>query len=250
MEGKRWQPIALYAWSFIIVLCLGGAASAESYPFDDTGYLGEAALMTVWRETLARQRQDSADLSDCIADRDTCRDVHQGLSHLLDRAGSLSESRQISIVNHYVNRKRYRIDRARRISTDPDSEPLKYRSRWATVTEFIERGGDCEDYATTKYFLLRELGIPADRLRIVIAYDHGARSHHAVLAIRTVEDEVLLLDTDSIIRRGHRHDYRFIYSLNELSIWDHEAPEQGAAVSGIGPASGTPNPILKEERSS
>ena len=39
---------------------------------------------------------------------------------------------------------------------------------WAVPREFLPLGGDCEDYAITKYFSLRWLGFTGDELRVVI----------------------------------------------------------------------------------
>ena len=102
----------------------------------------------------------------------------------------------------------------------------------------MRRGGDCEDYATTKYYLLRRLGFSADQLRIVVTWERGERGYHAVLAVRLEDAEeakILLLESDNTIKRGGRHRYRFIYSVNEESIWDHEANH--ASASGKQPAS-------------
>jgi hypothetical protein len=43
-----------------------------------------------------------------------------------------------------------------------------------------------------------------------------------VLAVRENDGDVLLLESDNLIRRGRNHPYRFIYSVNENSVWDHE----------------------------
>jgi predicted transglutaminase-like cysteine proteinase len=89
------------------------------------------------------------------------------------------------------------------------------------LLEFLEKGGDCEDYATAKYFLLRTLGIPADDLRVVVAWDRKARGYHALLAYRA-SPSAWLLDTDGTIKRGvQQRIFRFLFSLNELGIWDH-----------------------------
>ncbi len=197
--------------------------AGAAYPFDDSGYLGDAALMPDWSATMQRQGQQSPDLQACIKDAEACESFYKGIRHLLLKAAALPPERQIKLINHYVNRKRYKYDRASRIETPFSNEPLKYRSRWATVEEFIRRGGDCEDYATTKYFLLRQLGFPIDQLRVVVTYDRQARAHHAILAVKRTDGKVLLLESDNQIRLGRRHTYRFIYSVNEKSIWDHES---------------------------
>ena len=159
-----------------------------------------------------------------------CPPEYEGLRHLLSKAADLPESKQISLINHYVNRKRYRRDRALEVVNEPETDPVKLRSRWSTVEEFVVRGGDCEDYATTKYFLLRELGVPSERMRVAVVYDRSARGYHAVLALRRATDGVvLLLDSDGVFRTGLRHSYRFVYSMNETAIWDDDVKRVGSA---------------------
>ncbi|MDR2743759.1 MAG: transglutaminase-like cysteine peptidase, partial [Desulfovibrio sp.] len=42
---------------------------------------------------------------------------------------------------------------------------------WEIPAEFLQRSGDCEDYAIIKYFTLKELGIPPEDMRIVVVRD-------------------------------------------------------------------------------
>lgn len=238
-----WRPRRAFAsipllLSSLIALTSLSAAAGEPYRFDATGYLGEAGLMPDWADTMNREADQSALLDVCLADADVCPRYYRGLRHLLLRAEGLPPKKQITLVSRYVNKKRYQNDRTARLASPLSEEPLKYRSRWATVEEFMRRGGDCEDYATTKYYLLRRLGFSADQLRIVITWERGERGYHAVLAVHLPNDEaseVLLLESDDTIKRGRRHRYRFIYSVNEESIWDHESKQ--TSVSRKQPAS-------------
>lgn len=230
-------PIPLLLSALISLTSLSASAS-EPYPFDASGYLGEASLMPDWAETMSREADQSTALDACLADANACPSYYRGLRHLLLRAESLPAKKQITLVSRYVNKKRYQDDRTARLESPLSETPLKYRSRWATVEEFMRRGGDCEDYATTKYYLLRRLGFSADQLRIVVTRERGERGFHAVLAVQlptSDESEVLLLESDNTIKRGRRHRYHFIYSVNEESIWDHEASQ--ASVSRKQPAS-------------
>ncbi len=211
------------------------AAAGEPYRFDASGYLGDASLMPDWADTMQRQASQSAALDACLADAKACPRYYRGLRHLLLRAETLPQKKQVYLISRYVNRKRYRDDRTVHLASVTSDETLKYRSRWATVEEFLRRGGDCEDYATTKYYLLRRLGFSPDALRIVVTWDRGEGGYHAVLAVRLAEDlgegeqpQILLLESDNTIKRGGRHRYRFIYSVNEESIWDHEAEQASA----------------------
>ncbi|PCJ99129.1 MAG: hypothetical protein COA45_06720 [Zetaproteobacteria bacterium] len=94
---------------------------------------------------------------------------------------------------------------------------------WATPLEFMmkKRRGDCEDYAITKYLLLKELGVEEDRLRIVSVSLADGRAH-AVLVMYT-DDDTLLLDNLSrnVISTEDKQGYRPIMSINSFSIWTH-----------------------------
>ena len=229
-------PSSIAALAVLATLLSPAASAGEPYQFDGTGYLGDARLMPDWAATMDRQASQSAALDACLADPESCPRYYRGLRHLLLRAEALPQKKQVRLVSRYVNGRRYQDDRTTRLESPLSEETLKYRSRWATVEEFMRRGGDCEDYATTKYYLLRRLGFSAEQLRIVVTWDRGARGYHAVLAVHLQEDadqgqaaKVLLLESDNTIKRGARHRYRFIYSINEESIWDHEAPPASAA---------------------
>jgi predicted transglutaminase-like cysteine proteinase len=103
-----------------------------------------------------------------------------------------------------------------------DGGQAKLRNQWSTLLEFIDRGGDCEDYATAKYFLLRELGFQPEDMRVVVSFDRSVREHHAVLAIRRTDGSSWLLEIDNTIRKTRQSDYRFVYAINENGIWDYE----------------------------
>jgi len=95
------------------------------------------------------------------------------------------------------------------------------RSHWSTLYEFLDAGGDCEDYASSKYFLLRQLGLAAEDMRVVVTYETKLRGYHAVLAYRWPNDEVWLLESDNRIKKRSHRGYRYVYAVNEQGIWDY-----------------------------
>ncbi len=125
-------------------------------------------------------------------------------------------SEQLIQVNRYVNETPYMLDVANWGESD----------HWAAPTEFFAKGGDCEDYAIAKYFLLRELGVPPEQLRIVVLHDRRRRQEHAVLAV-TWEDRTLLLDNvrNRIVPWRELRHYLPIYSLNVRSAWQYAPAE-------------------------
>jgi len=214
---SRWAALL----STVLVV---GTVSAEPYRFDATGdFLAPADAWQPWRDLIARNLADLELISTCADEAAACPPKLQALRHLLDRAAALSEDDRVRAVNAYVNRRRYRDDRSQH---GPDGT---LPNEWQTLIEFLSHGGDCEDFAVAKYFLLRQLDLPADRLRVVIARERAGRAYHALLAYRAA-DSVWLVETDgSIYRRGRHHDYQFLFSLSEDGIWDH-APQKGNSI--------------------
>ena len=123
------------------------------------------------------------------------------------------EADQLYRVNRYMNHYRYRSDQ--RNWRRPDF--------WAVPEQLFERGGDCEDYAIAKYVSLRALGIPAERLRVVVVYDRKKREDHAILLVSGAT-ETLALDNKYkrvVSWAETRSRYKAYYSLNEESVWIH-----------------------------
>ena len=99
---------------------------------------------------------------------------------------------------------------------------------WETPFEFIEVYGDCEDYAISKYYSLRALGVAADKMRIIIVQDLNLGGViHAVLGIYN-GGELLILDNQSVyvMPALKIYHYRPIFGINEDAWWAYY-PKQG-----------------------
>jgi predicted transglutaminase-like cysteine proteinase len=93
---------------------------------------------------------------------------------------------------------------------------------WAVAREFLYNGGDCEDYAITKFFSLHWLGFDMNKIRIVILQDTNLRVAHAVLAIAN-ENDILILDNQAkeVISHKEIAHYLPLFSVNENEWWLH-----------------------------
>jgi predicted transglutaminase-like cysteine proteinase len=220
--GGSFQRRSFVGCIVVALTMASSIAVGAQYVFNDDAYLGEARLLPEWSDTVTRNAAEQSLIADCLADQDGCSGKLKGIRHLLLKAQGLPRDRQIRLVNRYVNKRRYRRDRRQHKVSAISNEPAVFRNHWSTIMEFVCRGGDCEDYATTKYFLLRTLGVPSDDLRVVVIYDRKVRDYHAVLAIRNSSGAVWLMESDNSIQKGNLYNYKFIYSVNEESIWDHE----------------------------
>lgn len=174
------------------------------------------AALHRWRNALARIEDERSVYDACAADADACPSRAVMAWQALLRAQKGADAReQIRAVNRFVNGWEYREDHAN----------WGVRDYWASPLEFFAHSGDCEDYAITKYVSLRQLGFPADRLRIVVLRDQLRDLAHAVLAVY-IDDDVYILDnvTDAVLPHDRIAHYAPYYSVNETSRWVHVPP--------------------------
>lgn len=113
-----------------------------------------------------------------------------------------------------------------------DSKKWGQSDYWATPVEFFERGGDCEDFAITKYVALRALGVPEERLRVAIVHDLQKNIPHAILVVYA-DEGVMILDNQSSETRfaSDVRKYRPIFSINRDGWWLHTKPKDTVIAS-------------------
>lgn len=141
----------------------------------------------------------------------------------------LAEREKLEFVNDFMNQMPF-VDDLTHWGKD---------DYWATPIEFLSTdGGDCEDFSIAKYFTLRELGVPDDRLRITYVKELVLyRQAHMVLAYFPSPDaEPLILDNinKTILPAGSRPDLLPVYSFNGSNLW--LAKEQGGRAQQVGPS--------------
>ncbi len=130
------------------------------------------------------------------------------------------EYRHVEQVNAFFNR----------LTRIPDRRLWGQDDYWAVPAEVMRvGGGDCEDLAAAKYFSLRELGVPAERLRLVYArvFDSVRQRivPHVVLWYRAeMSREWLVLDSlrNDVSLRTRRGDLLPLLTFNETQVarWD------------------------------
>ncbi len=124
----------------------------------------------------------------------------------------LSTMDKLRNVNSLFNQWPYRLD----------SEVWGVVDYWAAPVEFLRKSGDCEDYAITKYFALKQLGVPASDMRIVILLDSIRRLAHAILVVYTGGDAYVLDNLSNVVLSHQRYGhYVPQYSINEEHRWAH-----------------------------
>jgi len=200
---------------FLTMLASPRAHCQTMYSFETTeDFFAPAASWPAWQDTLERHYSEREAIRQCLSDAEACTRRLRGLRHVLLKGAALRPEQQIRLVNRFINRQRYKDDRV--------TSRSGAGNQWETLTEFLNRGGDCEDFAVAKYFVLREFGVDAEDMRIVIGSEPQRATHHAMLAIRFDEGVWLLENDNTIHRNGNQDINRFVYAINEKGIWDHE----------------------------
>ena len=103
-------------------------------------------------------------------------------------------------------------------SSVPDELVWGEEDYWATPKEFYAKGaGDCEDYAISKYFALREAGVPAKDLKLANILIDDGETNHMILVYK--EKFVL----DNIVSRvtpiNEYLDFKMVYKFNETGVY-------------------------------
>jgi len=131
-------------------------------------------------------------------------------------------------VNDFFNQIKYKTD------------PVHWRKKdyWATPFEFMGTGaGDCEDFAIAKYFSLRKLGVPEEKLRITYVIYQKRNSKydqaHMVLTYYHKPGATPIV-LDNINKKlklaSKRKDLKPIYSFNASGLW--QAKNKGSVKMG------------------
>ncbi|MDR2893276.1 MAG: transglutaminase-like cysteine peptidase [Deltaproteobacteria bacterium] len=169
--------------------------------------------MPKWERILKLYRgRDDIDGAFTVSNRKREAGAWEKLKTRLATAGDLEKAKG---VNSFFNQWPYRQDRTVYGISD----------YWATPDEFIKNSGDCEDYAITKFYALKQLGVDPEKMRVVILRDTIRGLDHAVLAVYT-GNEVYILDnvTAMVLSHSNYSHYRPYYSVNEVYRWAHVPP--------------------------
>lgn len=148
---------------------------------------------------------------------------------LMRSAAKLNDMEKLQQVNIFFNR----------IPNESDATHWNDADYWASPMELLaSNGGDCEDFALAKYFTLRELGVPDERLRLTYAKAYlrntGQIESHMVLTYYSAPgSEPLVLDnlTDAIQPASRRSDLTPSYSFNVAPLWVAHERQNGQRIA-------------------
>jgi len=133
---------------------------------------------------------------------------------LIKSSAALPELDKLNEVNRFFNRKVRFVD---------DIQLWRENDYWATPVEMLVKGaGDCEDYSIAKYFTLRRLGIPSEKLRITYVKALNYNQAHMVLTYyASPSAEPLVLDNliNDIRPASQRKDLLPVYAFNAEGLY-------------------------------
>lgn len=148
----------------------------------------------------------------------------------IENAKSEDILHKLKSVNDFWNRVTYKRD----------SIVWRKNDYWAAPFEFLSVGaGDCEDYAIAKYFSLRKLGVPDDKLRItyVKLMRPGTKFEEAHMVLTYYHKQgatpIVLDNIDKKLKlASKRTDLRPVYSFNASGLW--QAKNKGRTSVRVG----------------
>lgn len=124
----------------------------------------------------------------------------------------LPTSLQIMQINTDINQTPYVSDQTRYGRSDIWTEPA----------DFVQNGGDCEDYALAKYNLLAQLGFPSENMFLLGVMQKNSTQAHACLGIDRTDGSFLILDNTvdhPIQDQEYAKKYHLVYAVNKHGLW-------------------------------
>lgn len=211
-SGPRKQHLLAILMTLLIasLACTSAHASPALFGYQETPQT-DIRMFKQWLDVLERHLRLDVAEGDCSERRFNQCHLREW-QVFLDSIRKEPFATQLQRINDYANQKRYVLDL--------DNYGLE--DYWAVAREFLYNGGDCEDYAITKLFSLRWLGVQTDRLRVVVLQDTNLRIPHAVLAVYA-DNDILILDNQTRQVVSHRDIVHYVpvYSINENRWWIH-----------------------------
>lgn len=204
-----WAAIVLAAVSLLLLPAFASAASdGKIYLFGTVEFRGELKNMPKWQRVVAAEQKSrtfDGDLSKLMRPAD-----YKGWLRIVENAPNQTDMEKAQAVTKFFNRWQYRTDMAN----------YKVADYWATPREFLQRSGDCEDYAITKFYALIKLGVDPEKMRIVALKDTIRNEGHAVLVLYTNNDAYVLDNlTPGVYSHQRYTHYAPQYSVNEVYRW-------------------------------
>lgn len=175
-------------------------------------------MVAKWRSLQAVIHIEARMLDLCRAYPHQCTPSALRFLAIVEGARSLTARARVGEINRAIN---LAIRPAR------DVKRFNVPDLWTTpLMTFALGAGDCEDYAIAKYVALREAGVAAADLRLMIVHDRALNADHAITAAR-VDGEWLILDNRRMLLLSDTNSGNLI----PLVALDNEAAPVRAAAT-------------------
>lgn len=201
---------------FLSPLLLGNAPARPVLFGTNEIYSSDTGRFTKWTAMLERWHRERSAWVACAQGEPANPSADCAPSQwrqTVERLKPLELRVKLATVNAVINRFPYRTSAAN----------WNQPNYWETPFEFFRKSGQCQDYAITKFMLLREAGVSNDQMRIVVLRDIRLGEDHAVVVVY-VEGRALMLDNQipEVVPVDSVPHYRPYYSINESAWWLHE----------------------------
>jgi len=190
------------------------------------------ALNDKWLKLARQLDDDGVQIALCDGDREHCASpAALRFLAIVDQARVREGRARVGEINRAIN-----------LAIRPASDLAQYGKEdvWsAPLTTFSRGAGDCEDYATAKYMALRQAGIAATDVRIVILRDTLRREDHAVAAVN-LDGHWLMLDNQrmAMVEDADARYVRPLFVIDETGIARYvDAPLLASALPPLPAAS-------------
>jgi predicted transglutaminase-like cysteine proteinase len=171
--GTLLRPVAVAVAAVVVVLAMATGAMASHSAQPQESPFDELLQLPQWKQVARQLPREAGLVRACLKGRCTSAAVLR-LAAMVERGSSPDRMVQLRRVHEAVNRQTYAEDR----------DQFGVDDLWQSPLAFAARGGDCEDFAIAKYFVLRLLGMAPSDLRIVVLTGQDRREVHAVLLAR------------------------------------------------------------------
>ena len=154
-------------------------------PFHTKTSVTNGTLTQKWQAVERAIHDELETIAACSEAADKCpSDAAIKFRDIVNKASGYEGRAKLIYINRAVNLA---------VKYTKDTEKHGIPDHWAAPFDTLESGkGDCEDYAITKFALLRAVHWPANDLRLVLVYIRSIREYHAVEATHLGQDWLIL----------------------------------------------------------
>jgi predicted transglutaminase-like cysteine proteinase len=169
-------------------------------------------LVQKWQPVERAIQDELKTVAACSASTDKClSDAAVKFRNIMIEASAYEGRPRLAYINRAVNLA---------IKYTSDTRAHGIPDHWATPFDTLESGkGDCEDYAITKFALLRAMNWPVKDLRIVLVYISRKREYHAVEATHLGHNWLILDNALSAISPDTKlPSYHPLFVIDETAV--------------------------------